>query len=388
MNTWRRHSLSLAALTAGAALPALDLQPETHAFVSFGWLDTNRNQWLGDSRGGSSEFWEAAANATIHPLPQVTVGGQLFARDFQRYDNGRAQLDWLFAEWRPTDAVGVQAGRVKVPFGLHNESRDVDAARATIFLPISIYPLRTRDLFGATDGGKVFGLVHLGPAGALEYAAYAGRTDLSREGGFATYLSDIGLGTIESVDMELAWGGTLHWHTPINGLGARVTLTNIAEMVAQASGPGGTDITSSTDGYQLGVGSVQWEQTSLTLLGEVLVVNGATSVAVKDTTGALLFPESTVADRSGGAYLSATWHLPADLDATAAVERSWNDLRELGQPQTTRWVAGIRWGITEHWSIKAEYQHIIGAAEATLIDNPDGIRSPWDIIALKTTVDF
>ena len=375
-------------LSLAAVAPALDLEPETHAFVSFGWLDTNRNQWLGDSHGGSSEFWEAAANASIHPLPHVTISGQLFARDFLRYDNGRAQLDWLFAEWRPTDAFGIQGGRVKVPYGLYNESRDVDAARATVFLPIAIYPLRTRDLFGATDGAKIFGLVHLGAAGSLEYAAYAGHTSLAENGGFSTYLSDVGFGTVEEVDMGLAWGGMLQWNTPASGLATRLTLTNLHELEATSTGPGGTILDTETDAYQLMVGSLLWEHPQVTLAGEVLAIHGATSVTVADATGTMLLPESNTADRSGGAYLSATWHLPEDVDATAAVERSWVDLRDLHQPQTTRWVAGLRWGISEHWSVKAEYQHIIGSAEATVVDNPDGIRTPWDVIALKTTVDF
>jgi hypothetical protein len=372
----------------GALLPAFDLEPETHAFVSFGWLDTNRNQWLGNSTSGSSEFWEAAANATIHPLPQVTLGGQLFARDFQRYDNGRAQLDWLFAEWRPADACGIQGGRIKLPFGLYNESRDVDAARATVFLPIAIYPLRTRDLFGSTDGGKIFGLMHLGPVGSIEYAAYIGHTELSENGGFATYLADLGLGSVDQVSMKRAWGGMLQWNTPLTGLATRITLTNLEDLEAIASGPGGTRLTSTTDGYRLAVGSMQWEHPLLTLVGEAQAIHGATALTIADANGTVLVPESTAHDRSGGAYLSATWHLPADIDGTLAVERSWTDLRDLHLPQTTRWVAGLRWGISEHWSVKAEYQHIVGTAEATTADNPDGIRTPWDVIALKTTVDF
>ena len=375
-------------LSLASVLPALDLEPETHAFVSFGWLDTNRNQWLGKSRGGTSEFWEAAANAYIHPLPQVTVGGQLFARDFLRYDNGRVQLDWLFAEWRPANSFGIQVGRVKVPYGMFNESREVDAARATVFLPIAIYPLRTRDLFGATDGGKIFGLLHLGSAGSLAYVAYAGHTELSPNGGFATYLSDVGFGTIEQVDMQLAWGGMLQWNTPVSGLATRVTVTNLNGLEATSTGPGGTLLETSTNAYRLAVGSVQWEHPQVTLAGEFLAIHGATSVTVSDPNGAFLVPAINTPDRSGGTYLSATWHLPADVDATAAVERSWADLRDLQQAQTTRWVAGIRWGISEHWSVKAEYQHIIGNAEATLADNPDGIRTPWDVIAFKTTVDF
>lgn len=36
----------------------------------------------------------------------------------------------------------VQVGRFKIPQGLYGESLDVDAARTSIFLPVSIYALR------------------------------------------------------------------------------------------------------------------------------------------------------------------------------------------------------------------------------------------------------
>jgi hypothetical protein len=142
----------------GLPMMAVELQlaPEVHSFVSFGYLQTTGNNWLGNSRSGTGEFWEAAANAQVTPWPQTRLAGQLFARDFQRYDNGRVQVDWLFAEWRPKDLIGVQVGRVKIPLGLYNEVRDVDVARATIFLPASIYALRTRDINNSTDGAKIF----------------------------------------------------------------------------------------------------------------------------------------------------------------------------------------------------------------------------------------
>ena len=379
-------------LLLGLSLPGLvaadTLTPEVHAFTSFGWFDTTGNDWLGESTHGTSEFWEVAANATIRPAPHVVVSGQLFARDFQRYDNGRAQLDWLYAEWRPQDACAVEVGRVKLPYGLYNEIRDVDAARATVFLPLSVYPSRTRDLLNATDGVKVSGFVHLGPAGAIEYAVFAGRTRLSTAGGFATFLADNGLGQLDVLDSGVTWGGMLHWDTPIVGLATRITTFTVTDLDTVSATRNGATVVSDSDPYTLIMTSLLYDLKRVTFAAETSIGKGATTVEIQNASGQALAPPFTIVDRSGAGYLSGTWHFPHDLDLTLATERHWPDLRNLADHDTTRWVVAGRWGISEHWSIKAEYQYIVGPGSASTMDNPDGIVTPWQLLALKTTVDF
>ena len=377
-------------LTTSMAMWAVDLdfKPEVHSFVSFGYFGTTKNEWLGSSTSGSSEFWEAAANASITPLPTVRFAGQLFARDFQRYDNGRAQLDWLYGEWRPTDSFGLQVGRVKIPFGLYNEIRDVDAASATIFLPNSVYPLRARDLYNATDGGKAFGYSHLGPLGSLEYAAFLGRTHLAVNGGFVTYLNDVGFGNVTEIDINYVYGGMLHWHTPVEGLGARVTALDLRDLTATGSTPSGVVVHSSSNSYFTLIPSLIYERGPLTVVGETLFTRGLNEVLFTTPSGITVAPPLNQTDRTTGAYLSTSWHFSGDVDSTLSVERMWNDPRNLNEPNTTRFSLAARWGITEHWSVKAEYQHMIGPGAALAADNPDGVADHWDLFALKTTVDF
>ena len=380
-------SVVLLLLTAAMWGMELDLKPEVHSFVSFGYFETTKNNWLGSSTSGTSEFWEAAANAAITPLPTLRFAGQLFARDFQRYDNGRAQLDWLYGEWRPEDAFGLQVGRVKIPFGLYNEVRDVDAARATIFLPYSIYAIRSRDLYNTTDGAKAFGYFHLGAMGSLEYASYIGRTHFSSHGGFAAYLGDIGFGDISDVGLDYAWGGMLHWHTPVEGLAARLTTTTLRGLYAHGMSRGIT-VSSSSNSYFTLVPSLIYEHGPVTLASEAAFTQGTSEINFTDANGNVVAPTAIQSDRNSGAYLSSSWHFSGDVDSTLSVERLWNDPRKLNEPNTTRFSLATRWGITEHWSVKAEYQHIIGQGAALAADNPDGIEDHWDLFALKTTVDF
>jgi hypothetical protein len=364
------------------------LEPEVHSFVSFGYLQTTGNNWLGNSRSGTGEFWEAAANAQVTPLPQTRVAGQLFARDFERYDNGRVQVDWLFAEWQPRDLIGVQVGRVKIPLGLYNEVRDVDVARATIFLPTSIYALRSRDINNSTDGAKVFGFSHIGPGGALEYAAFFGHTDISTSGGFAGYMTDVGFGDIQLIDIDYTYGGMLHWHTPLDGLGVRMTVFEMRGLHVRGTTPSNLTLDASTGSYFKFIPSIIYDHGPLTLAAEAGFNSASADVVLQDANGVQVAPTFVIDDRSAGGYFSGTWHFPKDLDATASVERQWDDPRTLDVPNTTRFALAARWGISAHWSVKAEYQHMIGNGSALRADNPDGLEDHWDLFALKTTLDF
>ncbi|WP_255210748.1 hypothetical protein [Methylogaea oryzae] len=53
--------------------------------------------------------------------------------------------------------LGVRLGRVKLPIGLYNATRDVPFTKPTILLPQSIYFERTRDLALSADGGMFYG---------------------------------------------------------------------------------------------------------------------------------------------------------------------------------------------------------------------------------------
>ena len=365
----------------------VDLSPEVHSFVSFGYLQTTGNDWLGNSTAGTGEFWEAAANAQVTPLPQTRIAGQLFARDFERYDNGRVQVDWLFAEWQPKDIIGIQVGRVKVPVGLYNEARDVDAARATVFLPSSVYTQRSRDIYNSTDGAKIFGFGHLGPCGSLEYAAFLGHTSIATNGGFAGNLTDIGLGEIQDISVDYTYGGMLHWHTPVEGLGVRLTVFDLRGLRVLGT-VGNITLDGYTESYFKFIPSVIYDCSALTLVGEAAFNRTSAEINPENSSGVQVGPTRIFEDRTAGGYLSGTWHFPHDIDTTASVERVWDDPRVLNIPNTTRFSLAARWGITANWSVKAEYQHMIGVGGALSVDNPDGLEDHWDLFALKTTFDF
>ena len=142
----------------------------------------------------------------------------------------RARVDWLYGDARLRDWFGVQAGRVKIPVGLYNESLDVDASHTSIFPIPSVYAIRSRDLFLSVDGAKAYGLISMGAAGSLEYTLFGGQSDVRTDGGWANnfvYLTKQEAPganwTVTEIGSDFTWGGMLDWNTPTEGLGVRVT---------------------------------------------------------------------------------------------------------------------------------------------------------------------
>ena len=104
----------------------------------------------------------------------MRVGMQLFTHDLGPLGNYRTRFDWFYLDYRFWDWLGVRAGRTKLPFGLYNESSDIDAARVPVLLPQSVYPVSNRDFLARADRRRSLRHRALGRAGSLEYRLYGG----------------------------------------------------------------------------------------------------------------------------------------------------------------------------------------------------------------------
>ena len=184
--------LALLLLALGALLPAEAradpqvVEPQVvdptdvkvHAFVSQGFIKTTANEYLARSKRGSFDFTEVGINFTTHLSKQLRVGMQLFAQNLGPIGNYTPRFDWYYLDYRFRDWFGLRAGRTKIPFGLYNESADIDAARVPILLPQSVYPSDHREYLLAQTGIEVYGNKRLGPLGEVEYRGYGGTLDM------------------------------------------------------------------------------------------------------------------------------------------------------------------------------------------------------------------
>src|SRR5204862_570816 len=115
--------------TAGANDTADEAPLQVHGFASQGALLTSDNNYLAHTERGSLEFTEAGINFTKSFDEHLRFGIQLFARDLGPTGSYAANFDWLYLDYRWQDWLGLRAGRVKLPYGLYNDTSDVDAAQ-------------------------------------------------------------------------------------------------------------------------------------------------------------------------------------------------------------------------------------------------------------------
>jgi hypothetical protein len=384
--------LLLAAAGAAQALaaeddwyPGTDLQLEAHGFASFGYLDTWGDNWLGPSRGGTTQFWEAATNVVARPVDRLRIGAQLYARDLLDYDNGQVTLDWAYADYRVADALGIQVGRVKIPIGLYNEDIDVDVARASVFMPVRFYSLVDRDLYIATDGAKAYGSVTLGDAGSCDYSLYAGKKPVHTDSDFATHISkDLGPGdVVDGVSIAWSAGGMMQWNTPLTGLAIRVSIAHLHDLDVQSHDTISGLQYDTAASYYAYILSGQYDIGQVTLAAEGMRLRGRGGTVVQPVDVA-----EVLVDNEQDSYLSATWHARRWLELYGAFEASWSDAHQLSGTHAYAWVGALNVMPLPYWSLKAEFQEVEGTFGIYAADNPQGLSKHWQILALKTTVDF
>jgi len=386
--------LMLFIVALGAAEPLSEpntieqLNLEAHGSVSFGYLRTWGNDWTGDGDGGSSEngttdFWEATANVIARPMDRLRIGAQLFARDLGRYDNGQVTLEWAYADYRFADAFWVQAGRYKIPLGLYNEIADIDMARTQVFLPPGIYSFRSRDLYISADGVKIGGYVRTG-FGALEYALHAGTKDYDQDAGFSASLAEMTNADPGSLDFtaDAIIGGSVHWHTPLDGLGLRLSVGDIVGFRIDAT-TGGLATRTEADHYLQVIASVIWEQGAWEIACEYSRFR-ARGTVVADGFGQV----GELRDAGHAAYFAVTWHFQSWLDLYVALQSARSEATEWDGRRADSIVAAARVLPLPQWSLKIEGRQTWGTQGLSVQPDGEDPQHVWQVIALKSTWDF
>src|SRR5580698_6687987 len=198
---WRRTMRRGAMLAAAAALGMCggslhaqsleDLNVQIHGYATQGFLYTTQNNiFYANSSDGSPAWTEAVVNLTAQPGEKLRFGVQ--ARYQLLGSTGNAiTLDWAAADYRVNDRFGVRFGKVKTPWGLFNETQDIDPSYMWALLPQSIYDITTRNADLSHNGAVVYGRMKLGQsAGKLEYRAWGGEAVIpTSDGQFADVIA-------------------------------------------------------------------------------------------------------------------------------------------------------------------------------------------------------
>jgi len=359
-------------------------------------LVSTGNNFLARSKDGSFEFTEAAINFTKSVTDELRLGMQLFSRKVGPNGSYAPYFDWYYLDYHVADWFGIRAGRTKIPFGLYNESNDVDAGRVPVLLPQSLYRSQHREILLAVTGGELYGNFRLGALGQLEYRAYGGTFSLD-----ALSVSKPNV-TIKDVKTHYLAGGRLMWLTPLDGLqvGAsfqklRYEFTSVFDpavrdlFVTLGLAPMGFDGIVKLDfPIQLWVASAEYAVGDLLLAAEY----GRWWADLKSSAPTVIPSKGPVNERYYvmGSYRFLPWLTPGVYYSGYYLDREHRE----GRAQYSHdFAATLRFDFNSFWLLKLEAHLMRGTAELddqalNAGKEQKDLERDWAMFLIKTTAYF
>jgi hypothetical protein len=368
---------------------------QLHGFLSQGFTYTDSNQVFGSSRDGSFDFTELGINGSAKLSPNLLVSAQGLYRstggsDSQGTRLDFAQIDYSVPLFDSTAVLGVRAGRVKIPFGLYNDTRDVVWTRPSVLLPQSIYfdTLALRQAMISADGGILYGRYTRGNHQVgLEFLVAEPQDDT---GGASEFLTGIQNATGALGGRPLFLGRAVYeW------MGGRGRLMfSVVDL--------DRDFVSASKGIPSGnikvlypLFSAQYNAESWSLTSEYGWVDSQRSG----------FMPVTLKSTTENFYLQGEYRLTEDWSAVLRYDvfhvdrddRSGQGLSNLtGLPRHRFFArdltAGIRWEFARNFMIAADYHYVDGTAWLSTKDNPDllsgGGDRDWSLFTMMMSYRF
>ncbi len=149
---------------------------QVSGFVGVGGATTSANGFLGSRK--SIHLIEAGLRGSANLPYNLSFTGQLVYLDFgELFEGNGVRLDFASLNWH-NNALGVgeqeiSLGRIKVPMGIYNQSRDMPFSRPSIMLPQSVYMDMLRNMMITVDG-VYLGSTHQVGLGTLRVSAGGG----------------------------------------------------------------------------------------------------------------------------------------------------------------------------------------------------------------------
>jgi hypothetical protein len=368
------------AAAAGLTLPGHLAELQVHGFISQGFLLTSANDYLAHSSEGSFEFTEIGLNFTLPATDQLTLGVQIFSHALGPIGDYRATLDWYSVDYHWRDWLGIRAGRVKLPFGLYNDSSDIDSARTSVLLPQSIYPAQNRDFLLAQTGGEVYGFKELGSAGAIDYRLYGGTIFLDTRTQPGSPFSVVDL------NVPFVTGGRLLWVPPIEGLrlGGSLQFLRLETHLLPANSSTSVAVTIPA---MLWVASVEYA------VRDFLFATEYSRWRVRaESSNPAMFPESLTFSERG--YALASYRVNSWLQTGAYYSVLFPNVTQRWGPAGRQFDAALtlRFDVNAYWLVKVEghYMHGTAGLSSSLNGNrPLSALTPdWALFTIKTTAFF
>ncbi|MBV8051364.1 MAG: hypothetical protein JOZ80_09260 [Acidobacteriaceae bacterium] len=363
-----------AAVTAAEDLDNLQI----HGFATQGFLySTNNNYLTMKSSDGSLQWTEGALSLNDAVSDKLRVGLQIHMYQMGEIGGPQLVVDWASGDYKVNDNLGFRVGKVKTPFGLFNDSQDVDALFLWVLLPQCNYPDDNRDFDLAVLGGEAYGRLSFGDHGRVQYRGYVGESRLDANGGYMLQLSESGL-TFPSPPSGKAVGGDLRWATPVDGLSIGASAER---QGLDGSGPQGTVHIPPVLGT---VYYAEWKKGKWYVAGEYLRM----PMTIMAQVGTVAMAEP-IDQRSW--YPMVSYQLTRKLQVGTYYSHYINKAADTSLPEihSKDWVISSRYNFNANFYGKVEGHFLhgtgIGYYESV---NPDGLKPNTAMLAARIGFTF
>ena len=363
---------------------------QIHGFLTQGFFHSSDNNVYGQSDDGISPgLTEIGLNMSYQPLDRLRFAAQGLYRRAGAVDTGSVRLDYGLADLTlfeyDSGKVGIRGGRIKNPFGLYNETRDVAFTHPTILLPQGIYFDRSRSLLISADGGSFYAEQRTG-FGDFSFKFNAGMP--SRD---LNEIKTVVLGKQNaqgSFETKPAIATQLSYD--LNG-GEYVFAVSYMDLTFDYNPAPGEALRRSQSHIQPLLFSAQYNGEKFTLTGEY---------EYRWNNFGNFAPQGKFVTESW--YVEGSYRILPKLQATVRYDtlsmnkddRNGDGAVALHYPRHVAfaqdWVFGLRWDITPSWMVRTDYTRVHGTAWLPQADNPDPNKTiqDWDLYGLQLSFKF
>ncbi len=192
---------------------------QIHGFATQALVATSHNNYLSmDSRNGSLAWTEAALNVNDQVNDRLRAGVQFHYTRLGVFGGDDISVDWALGDYALNQYFGLRAGKVKIRWGLYNDTQDYDPGYMWSLLPETMYAVDWRATDLAQMGAEAYGKVPLGEhLGTMSYSAYYGNYFYSSSDGLMESFKEEGLNFTTPPGGKTP-GFDLRWAMPVSGL--------------------------------------------------------------------------------------------------------------------------------------------------------------------------
>ncbi|RTE64957.1 hypothetical protein EH243_14890 [Amphritea opalescens] len=367
-----------------------------NGFITQGFFATDHNNVYGESSDhGSFDFHEIGLNTAYRFTPKLRGAVQVMSRQAGEVDNGEPKLDYALLDYRFTDsveqAVGVRVGRLKVPFGFYNETRDVAFTRPSIMLPQSLYFDQARDLELSIDGAILYGSLSA-PGGWFDIDLLYGSPQKDTNVEYA-YLAMDAAGKFDDSEGLM---GRIVYNTNNGGVRVGATVSEYRLSYKPAGGSFPYEFNKGDLKLNVAMLSAQYNTEHWSLTGEYMVHDidwtelGGIYAARPKTPLTSYYLQLQYRLNYNWDLLLRYDDLKLDGDDPQGVLNSQLFGRPAHNFYSKDITLGVGWRPNADWLFRAELHNVEGTGWAAEQDNQDpaALRKYWNIFALQATYRF